>query len=250
VPTCPDRSAPDLGVRETVAAAGPAGALPGAGALARATPRWRKYTNNPSLLAGVLLDGEAAGRALADPATAAASESLPPGGFGENLHIRYVYATASREFGAVLLLRGRAPATPRTLDGQTTMDGGQLRFWSICSYGQTTAFYACRNDDSVPVDADGRYTIAISTSAARPSNATEACGMAWLPAGPSPQTIMLIRHMLPAAGFAQAIQRVEPGREEEQLGAYYPRGTYYADPADVERLGPGRTSARSTSAHP
>jgi hypothetical protein len=43
--------------------------------------------------------------------------------------------------------------------------------------------------------------------------------------------------MLPDPGFAQAIQRAQPGTEAATLGEYYPRGTYFTTKADYERTG-------------
>jgi hypothetical protein len=122
------------------------------------------------------------------------------------------------------------------------MGTGQLRYWSFCTNAPTTQVYACHNDDQIPTDAHGDYTVVISTAAARPGNATTRCGIAWIPAGPLSQSVVLLRNMLPDPSFAQAIQNAQPGTEQQTMGAYYPRGTYYATPADFERLGchPGR----------
>ncbi len=43
--------------------------------------------------------------------------------------------------------------------------------------------------------------------------------------------------MLPAANFAQAIQNAKQGTEEQTMGSYYPRGTYYHRISDFEKLG-------------
>lgn len=58
--------------------------------------------------------------------------------------------------------------------------------------------------------------------------------MAWLPYGPQPQTTMIMRNMLPAAGFAQAIQNAQPGTEARTMGTYYPASRYYATPRSFE----------------
>ena len=40
---------------------------------------------------------------------------------------------------------------------------------------------------------------------------------------------MIYRHMLPDPSFAQAIQKVSYGSEQQQTGAYYPSATYLTD---------------------
>jgi hypothetical protein len=187
---------------------------------------WRKFVN---VAASVLWTNQVDGTP--------AEQSLPSGGFGDNPDNKYMGTQFTQDYGAVLAFRGKAPTTPRTFDGQTRMGTGQLRYWSLCTNAQTTAYYACHQDDQVPVDRRGYYTIAISTAAARPRNATESCGVSWLPAGPWRQSLLILRNMLPAPTFAQAIQNAQPGTEQQTLGEYYPRGTYYRTTADFEKLG-------------
>jgi hypothetical protein len=61
--------------------------------------------------------------------------------------------------------------------------------------------------------------------------------VAWLPAGPTPHSIVILRNMLPAPDFANAIQRAKQGSERQTLGPYYPTGAYYQQVSDFERLG-------------
>ena len=42
---------------------------------------------------------------------------------------------------------------------------------------------------------------------------------------------MIMRNMLPAAGFAHSVQAAERGTEEATLGRYYPKVEYFADEA-------------------
>ena len=136
------------------------------------------------------------------------------------------------------MLRGKGPTFPRTFDARPVMEDGELRYWSFCANVETTQYFACRQDDAIPLDAQRRYTIAISSAASRPANATERCGMTWLPFGPNPRMVLIVRHMLPRLDFAHSIQQVgEVGTEERVMGDYYPRGTYYATSAEVEKLG-------------
>jgi hypothetical protein len=110
------------------------------------------------------------------------------------------------------------------------MGSGQLRYWSMCTGTQLTQTLGCTVDEQTPVDSSGYFTVAISTAADRPADATAQCGVAWLPWGPEPKGIVLLRNMLPSPDFAQAIQNAQVGTEQQTMGAYYPIGTYYATP--------------------
>lgn len=235
-PDCPDTSLPDLGLTPTLANAGPGlGLTGGPSLLARNPPSWHTYVNTQTAVTDQLTDNELTGPAVRPPLVDLTSTVFPAGGFGENVDNKYVYALLSRQLGAVLVLRGKLPTFPQTYDGRRRMGTGQLRYWSLCTESQATQYYACRTDDELPLAPGRRYTIMVSSTANRPANARTACGVAWLPAGPLPQTALLLRNMLPSPGFAQAIQRVEPGREAAQMGAYLPSGTYHPTARAAER---------------
>ena len=148
-------------------------------------------------------------------------------GFFSNRDIAYVFTGTSRGYGELLVLRGRAP----TLD--------QLRYFSFCQYEPATQrVIDCAADHRVPVGADGRYTVVVSTAEQRPANARPECGVAWIEWGAQPQGLLIYRHMLAEPGFAEAIQNVPaPGAERAVMGDYYPDGEYVADRAAFEAQG-------------
>jgi hypothetical protein len=241
VPDCPDPT-PDTGVNGTLAASGSGTAFPSLPV--SAPPVWHKYTN----LATHELNIYGAGTPIPTAGTPTTDQDVGSGGFYENPDNNYIYAQMDQTLGQVLVLHAKAPTTPHTSDGEKRMGSGQLRYWSICTNNpQTTQFYGCTYDEQVPLDEHGYYTIVISTAAARPSNATLACGIAWLPAGALPRTELIMRNMLPSAGFKQAIQNVQVGHEQQDMGVYYPAGAYYASALDFERT--GCRSPSSTAAH-
>ena len=233
LPACPDGGLPDVGTDETMASSGTGEPLPGTPA-DPAPPTWRKFTGYGS----TATDGSA---------------PVGSGGFGDNHEQAYIHTTFDKQLGEVLVLRGKAPTYVPTWDDVPVMGSGQLRFWTMCTYAATTSGYDCARDETVPVDDDGRYTFVISTAASRPANAVERCGVAWLPAGPTTSARLILRHLLPAPDFAEAIQHVEFGREVEMMGDYYPHGAYMSA-ADFERTGcdtgdgkPGRGRGRGSS---
>ena len=151
----------------------------------------------------------------------------------------------------VMVLQGKAPTTPKTLDGRPVMGTGQVRYWSLCENEFASQRVTdCLYDEQVPLKPGRRFTIVMSTPGARPRNARAACGVGWMSWGAHPDGLLILRHMLPSATFAQAIQRVaRVGDEEKVVGDYLPRGRHTsraefetrgcAGATRVER-GPGR----------
>jgi hypothetical protein len=227
-PDCPDLVPDTSPIWKVAANLGLGIKVPTPSLLAYREPVFHKYVNAPTSYALGLTDNQYLGRF--SPAVTSVTLKLPAG-LGENADNKYVAAYLSQEFGTVLALRAKLPTAPRTLAGQPTMGTGQLRFWSMCTGNRTTITHGCVVDEDTPVDANGRYTVVISQARARPRNATKACGAAWIPWGPDPKGIAIMRNMLPADGFANAVQRATPGTEEAVLGPYYPRGTYYSKAA-------------------
>lgn len=158
------------------------------------------------------------------------------GGVYSSRDVDYISAFVDRKFGSLLMLRGKAPATPRTYDGAEVMAPGQVRYWSICKNESvaTTRFVACLYDEQIPLDRDSYYTIAVSTEQDRPTNANAQCGVAWLNWGTTGDGVdrptagaLLLRHLLPSPTFTQAFRNIlTPGTEAQVLGPYLPNGTY------------------------
>lgn len=162
------------------------------------------------------------------------------GGFASNVHNSYVTASLSQTLGEVGVIEGRFPSTPQTRDGDPVMGDGQLRYWSLCSNEVNSQRYIdCLYDQQVQRVRGDRAIIVVSRAQDRPANATADCGVNWLNWGPFTNSLLIYRHMLPRADFAQAIQRV-PGpagtHEREVLGHYYPYGTHVSKSA-FEALG-------------
>ncbi len=165
-------------------------------------------------------------------------DSHPTRGGGQysNLDNQYVGSYLNREFGPVLVLTGKMPKTPRTHRGESRMEKGQLRYWSMCQNESlyTTAGAGCLYDEQVPLTKRRRYTIVTSRSSDRPKNARKRCGVGFIPwpangdgAGHSDDALLLVRNMLPSPGFHRAVQDTRvPGDERAVMGPYLPTGTY------------------------
>jgi hypothetical protein len=168
------------------------------------------------------------------------------GGQYSNRDVSYVGTFLNRQFGPVLVLRGKLPTTPQTYDREKRMGEGQLRYWSICQNESfaTTAGAGCLYDEQVPIDEDRRYTIVTSLAGDRPANARERCGVGFVPwpangdgSGHLDDALLLIRNMLPSPTFHQAVQDTKvPGDEAQVMGPYLPTATYMST-AEFEDLG-------------
>ncbi|MCW2855726.1 MAG: hypothetical protein JWR52_1341 [Marmoricola sp.] len=234
LPTCPDPLPDLMPVTDLLASLGLELPLPPLGLLAPAAPHFMRYVNVAQTYLTDPTENQFTSSTFT-PAIAALTGQLP-GGLGENVDNKYVYAYLSQEWGKVLLLKAKLPTTPRTYDGEPVTTGGQqLRYWSMCTADRTTQTYGCVDDEDVQVDKNGYVTIAISTAADRPANATAACGVSWLPWGADPKGIAYLRNMLPDPGFTHAVQDATFGTEKQTLGAYYPVGTYFATPQVFEQ---------------
>ena len=167
--------------------------------------RWERFFNIDYAQQAVVLDCTELGRTQ--------RLSSPPqerGGFYSNRDNAYIFAHLSRKFGRVLTVRGRLPTVPRTSNGQRRMAASQLRFWSLCTGESrvTVRTPDCVADRELPVDAARRFTVVVSQRRDRPANATERCGVSWIDwgdrgdgAGDPDYAVLILRNMLPAAGF-------------------------------------------------
>ncbi len=154
------------------------------------------------------------------------------GGQYSNLDVNYVGGFVNREFGPVLVLRGKMPTTPATLKGNDKMKRAQLRYWSMCQNESltTTRGAGCLFDEQVPLTKKRRFTIVTSLPADRPDNARRKCGVGFIPwpadgdgAGHPNDGLLLVRNMLPSKSFHQAVQDTR-SRDEAEVAGPYPRG--------------------------
>jgi len=193
-------------------------------------PKWRKFVNLLSAISVNVTGSPTVGPADLDQLGGS-------GGFLSNLDNAYVSAPIDRSAGQVVVTRFRAPTFPDTRPPAERMPSGQLRYWSICENDPSTQrFVACVNDDRAVLGADGFATYVISTPGQRPANAKRECGVNWLAWGPNSRGVVIYRHMLPAAGFAQAIQHAKPDKERETMGDYLPESAY-TDKGAFEKAG-------------
>lgn len=153
-------------------------------------------------------------------------------GGGENVQNAYLATTASWQKGRILVITGKAPTFPDTRRGESIRKPSQLRYWSLTAYKNQVPYPAVdgASDFETVLDARGYYTYVMSDPADKPKNATSQNGVTWLPWGDA----LLVRHMIPAKGFAHAAQNIGPGVDAATvMGEYYPKA-YYSTTAEFE----------------
>ena len=146
------------------------------------------------------------------------------GGFLSNIHNAYTTNLFSRSFGNVVMIRAKAPS----FAGDVPFGEEQLRYWSVCQNDLPTQRYVgCVADHQAHLDAQGYFTVMVSDTADRPSNALAENAIDWLPWGPYVDALLIYRHMLPAGHFSQAIQNVPKGTAPiDIMGEYMPQSAY------------------------
>lgn len=190
-------------------------------------------------------------RPATSAATAAPARPVFARGSGAGLYPNPDNAYLSAGFdappaGQVLVVRGAAPATPVDTHARPWPDRkSQVRFWSMCDnlwFGpgavvanplpDGTTDLGCRSDSDTNVAADGTYTYVVGTEEQRAA-IEKIPGVTFLPlssATPTDKHLLILRNMLPADDFAEAIQRVPAGSDgtttAQVMGAYYPRTAY------------------------
>jgi hypothetical protein len=232
------------GVNEAIAASNGVPVSPGGFEFpGRSPPVWKKFTNLPAAVVSNLLNNQYGDPFYQAFNTSGAEQAGGSGGFLSNIHNSYLYATLSRTHGQVLITRFRAPPFADTRPGPPVMPTANMRYWSMCqNQSASQRFIACRADDRSLKTHDGFVTYAVSVPAQQPSNAKEACGVNWLPWGPTADGTLIYRNMLPEKSFKQAIQFAKPGDEVATMGEYFPVSRYYST-AEFEKLGCGATLA-------
>ncbi len=134
--------------------------------------------------------------------------------------------------GQIVVVRAKAPTFPDTAHGVAPSTPAQVRYWSLCTdeYRKPYLVSYCVADQGVALDAEGFFTIVVSTRAERPANADAAHHVTWLDWGSTTvDNLLLMRQMLAAGSFAGAAVKVAPGLPATStMGQYTPTGIYCA----------------------
>lgn len=173
------------------------------------------------------------------PSGAPAWAPVTASGVYPNPNNAYLAATARRIPGRIVVLRLLAPSFPDTEAGAPPWEAGQqVRYWSICENAEMSRrVVACTADDQAIVDSGGYATFVVSPASDRPSNATAADGVNWLPWGDAEDSEILYRQELASPTFSQSIANAPAsGSLTTTMGRYTPQVSYCTE-ATFERTG-------------
>ncbi len=173
--------------------------------------------------------------------------------------------------GKVYVITGRMPTFPQTREGEATMSGGEVRYWSINQYGrgegdryETAVNYNSLMDDEVVLNGEREYVIVYSTAEDRPANAVPENGVTWVDWGTRARQTLTIRWMsvmpewhlpqyapdeynLPWAETARSGTRYDETlvglNQPGVMGPYHPV-IHYMSVEDFEALGSGGLAPR------
>jgi hypothetical protein len=118
------------------------------------------------------------------------------------VHIQYFGRNITIAPGYVAVLTGKLPETPETLSGESRMDKGQLRYFSVTTYPSPDWFTKGKPfglarssvmDEDIITDAQGNYVLVYSRPEDQPANAKPANKVTWVDRGQEASQDHLIR---------------------------------------------------------
>ncbi len=117
-----------------------------------------------------------------------------------NNYASYLGRNISLGENKVIVLTGKLPTYPKTLNGSPTLEKAQVRYWSIGTYDTNNPLSptasSCLSsimDEELVVDENNRYIIAYSRKSERPSNANSSNNVNWVNWGPISSASFILR---------------------------------------------------------
>jgi hypothetical protein len=162
--------------------------------------------------------------------------------FFPNVDNAYVSALYRPKAGSVVVVRGKAASSPSGSSPVPWPQAGlQLRYWSLCNNIYRKPWpvvanpqpggnvdYGCAADDATTLDGEGNYAYVVAPE--RQRAAVQAAGGTFVPLSatqPRARQLLILRNMLPNAGFTTAVQAApqdgNPASAAAAMGAFYPR---------------------------
>lgn len=135
------------------------------------------------------------------------ADTPPPGNFGnaatECNYTAYLSRPMSLGREKVIVLTGKMPKFPQTRNGQRTMEGGEVRYYSLThqfgtghpnnKYHGTP--YGILMDDEIVLNENREYVIVYSRKTERPDNAQKKYNVTWQEWGSVAQQTLVLRWM-------------------------------------------------------
>ncbi|MGV9198975.1 MAG: hypothetical protein ACOC4M_09055 [Promethearchaeia archaeon] len=117
-----------------------------------------------------------------------------------NNYASYLGRSMSLGEDKVVVLTGKLPTIPKTVNGNSTLETSQVRYWSLGTYDTnnplsptTSCCLSSIMDEELTVDENNRFVIVYSRESERPSNAYLSNGVNWVNWGPISSASILLR---------------------------------------------------------
>jgi hypothetical protein len=142
--------------------------------------------------------------------------------------ILYVVSPYTHRLGEVFVTRAKALTTPRTPDEPVHTPGKDIRGFTITTYNFWSGI--CNSavvDRDVARDADGWFTLVVSTKEDRPANATGDHGVTWLDWGPYLDGQLTFRFLLRRDPKLQELREaIVSGQASPGIAPHVPRAAH------------------------
>jgi len=142
----------------------------------------------------------------------------------------YLVTQVNQTPGQTVVIRATMPTFPDTEAGQEPWSPAQARYWSLCEYVNLTLVASdCIPDSQAVLSGSDVGTFVVSTPADRPTNATAADGVNWMPWASSSVAVLVYRQIQtpPEQSFSQSISASTGAPDlESAMGQYFPQIVY------------------------
>lgn len=147
----------------------------------------------------------------------------------QNADFPYLMASVARANGPAVVVRFRPPSFPDTVRGASVLGRHQTRYWSICTFSDTTEgalrTNGCLVDWRTRAGRDGWVRVLVTDVAHRPAHLPR--DVHWLNWGPTADDLVFFRVGVPAASWSANPDRIDPHATDQVAAAARTMGPYY-----------------------
>lgn len=147
----------------------------------------------------------------------------------QNADFPYLMASVARANGEAVVVRFRPPTFPDTVRGGSVLGRHQTRYWSLCTFSDTTEgalrTNGCLVDWRTAAGPDGWVRVLITDPAHKPARMPR--GVHWLNWGPTADDLVFFRVGVPAASWPANPDRIDPKAADQVAAAARTMGAYY-----------------------
>ena len=147
----------------------------------------------------------------------------------QNADFPYLMASVARAKGEAVVVRFRPPSFPDTVRGASVLGRHQTRYWSVCTFSDTTEgalrTNGCLVDWRTAAGPDGLVRVLVTDTAHRPARLP--AGVHWLNWGPTADDLVFFRVGVPATWWSANPDRIDPRAADQVAAAARTMGAYY-----------------------